>query len=432
MFQRFNENNMLTKFIKNLLSTAYIPSVKVWKPGDSIVNNTFYIADNYIVKAIKSSLTNIDTSNIIPLNSEYFEVIEPYIKGKFYRGISSNYNSNTATYDPDTHYYLGQYLRMIRDLDGINLMPYYNCWDGTYSDKIRINYNLEKWVEEIVEDKNGEDVKIQIPKYTFKVIQNNTLNDGVKVLIVSIKFDTKYTIYLDNNMPTLISPVYYDGINIIPNTELVKQSKLVDRITKNNPYILEPISTSFISDLNDTKEDYLNLLIQLPETNSSAIVVLEGDYSSWKIFKDNRLPKTHYGEALDYNKDGDKLSISQIENYFKSGIDLIHSATNQNYAFSNRLVEYLLLNIIGKDDSISQNISRMQVYAGTNKSSKLNGIKFDRYNSTTGVWDLNLRRYSYDVATSFEMTSEGKKPISFDVNGYIDKDTEAIILRGKE
>lgn len=90
---------------------------------------------------------------------------------------------------------------------------------------------------------------------------------------------------------------------------------------------------------------------------------------------------------MDYiNKEtGDELSISQIENYFKSGIDLIHSATNQNYAFSNRLVEYLLLNIIGKDDDISQNISRMQVYASTNKSSKLNGIKFDRYNSTTGV-----------------------------------------------
>lgn len=147
---------------------------------------------------------------------------------------------------------------MIRDLDGINLMPYYNCWDGTYSDKIRINYEID----------------------TFKIIQNNTLNDGLKVLIVPIKFDTKYTIYLDNNMPTLISPVYYDGINIIPNTELAKQSALVNRIAKNNPYVLDPISTSFISDLNDTKEDYLNLLIQLPEADSSAIVVLEGDYSS--------------------------------------------------------------------------------------------------------------------------------------------------------
>lgn len=81
-------------------------------------------------------------------------------------------------------------------------------------------------------------------------------------------------------MPTLISPVYYDGINIIPNTELAKQSTLVNRIAKNNPYVLDPISTSFISDLNDAKEDYLNLLIQLPEADSSAIVVLEGDYSS--------------------------------------------------------------------------------------------------------------------------------------------------------
>lgn len=89
---------------------------------------------------------------------------------------------------------------------------------------------------------------------------------------------------------------------------------------------------------------------------------------------------------MDYiSSNGESLSNKEIENYFKSGIDLIHSATNQNYAFSNRLVEYLLLNIIGKDDDISQNISRMQIYASTNKSSKLNGIKFDRYNSTIGV-----------------------------------------------
>lgn len=29
MFQKFNENNMITKFIKNLLATTYVPMVKV-------------------------------------------------------------------------------------------------------------------------------------------------------------------------------------------------------------------------------------------------------------------------------------------------------------------------------------------------------------------------------------------------------------------
>ena len=29
MFQRFNDDNMLTKFIKNLLFTTYIPTVQI-------------------------------------------------------------------------------------------------------------------------------------------------------------------------------------------------------------------------------------------------------------------------------------------------------------------------------------------------------------------------------------------------------------------
>lgn len=61
------------------------------------------------------------------LNKPFFEILEPYVKGNYYRGITSNFESESSLYDYKTHYYLGEYLRYIRDLDGINLMPYYNC-----------------------------------------------------------------------------------------------------------------------------------------------------------------------------------------------------------------------------------------------------------------------------------------------------------------
>jgi len=37
--------------------------------------------------------------------------------------------SKSSYYDSDTHYRLGRYLRYIRDVYNINLMPFYNCYN---------------------------------------------------------------------------------------------------------------------------------------------------------------------------------------------------------------------------------------------------------------------------------------------------------------
>lgn len=162
MFQKYNANNIETKFIKELLRTTYIPIVPIWNLGKKIIAGLTYITPNYIVKCNKSSegykIDNEGNFTYIPNsindtyideedgNKEkpYFEIIEPYIRGKFYKGITTNFVSNSSLYDSKTHYYLGEYLRMIRDLDGVNLMSYYNCWDGRYSDKLRFKYVGDK------------------------------------------------------------------------------------------------------------------------------------------------------------------------------------------------------------------------------------------------------------------------------------------------
>lgn len=89
-----------------------------------------YITHDYIIKCINEPKKDDEIKSIYDLNEEgkpYFEIIEPYIRGKFYKGLTTNFTSNSSLYDSKTHYYLGEYLRMIRDLDDINLMPYYNC-----------------------------------------------------------------------------------------------------------------------------------------------------------------------------------------------------------------------------------------------------------------------------------------------------------------
>ena len=54
MYQKFNSDNIVTKFIKNILNSTNIPIVNVWKPGKPLIKDLFYITDKYIIKAIKN------------------------------------------------------------------------------------------------------------------------------------------------------------------------------------------------------------------------------------------------------------------------------------------------------------------------------------------------------------------------------------------
>jgi hypothetical protein len=55
--------------------------------------------------------------------------------GDEYYNITGRYTSKILGYDADTHFYLGQYLRMMRDIFDLDMMPFYNCYCGdTLSD----------------------------------------------------------------------------------------------------------------------------------------------------------------------------------------------------------------------------------------------------------------------------------------------------------
>ena len=412
MYQQFNQDNMLTKFIKNLLETTYIPTVQIWYEGKPIIKDLIYITKDYIVKAKKSwSGSNGDVGPRSSLDQDYFKIIEPYIRGKFYRGLTSNYVSNTSNYDSKTHYNLGQYLRSIRDLDGIDLMQYYNCWDGRYSDTIRF----------------------QLINGSIDINQKNTINDGLKTLLIPIKFNKKYTIYINSNTPVTLLPVYYDGINIRTDPNITNINSYVKSLncSMTQPLIFNGVNSNSISSSDNLNlhahEMYLTLLIQLAESNSSHIVVLEGEYKTKLITimnddttKLNRLPETVFGDTLDNIADND------LDSSFRSVPSLIHTVSNKNYAFSNRLIEYLLLNVITKDESINNNIERIQKYASSYKCLENNKVRFDDRNSSPDIWDKYLRKFNYDLSTQFYLS-----PLVFDINGYVDKDTESILLRGK-
>lgn len=365
------------------------------------------------------SVPNVITPPTSGIDSNYFDVIEPFVENKFYRGVTTNLQTNSALYDSETHYALGQYLRYLRDMYEIDLMPFYNCFSGNSSDTIRIQEN------------NGVE----------HIEENNKVKDDLITYIVPIKFNTPYTIYYDTMTPFKVRPVYYNGIKVQPirnadnNTEIT--STLVRGCSKNKPFVFKPLSyyvgysTSWVN--YKLLEDYLTLLIQVPKEANSNIVVLEGDYSDVKLIR------TGTGRHLQNKYVGDLSHFSQkdINQVLKPYSSLLENNTDINYAFCDRLIEYLLYAPIINRDRVKDNIFRIQKYLSSNSAIKALGKKY-LPNYVRDVWDNNLRFYIYDLVTSHKEDDTNYTPMKsniprviFDINGFVDKDSEYIIDRAK-
>jgi hypothetical protein len=82
---------------------------------------------------------NIDKSKTMSVR--FFERVSPYVFGQEYFNITGNYKSDLLGYDATTHFYLGQYLRMMRDIYDLDLMPFYNCYSG--ENLVDIDFNAK-------------------------------------------------------------------------------------------------------------------------------------------------------------------------------------------------------------------------------------------------------------------------------------------------
>ena len=143
------------------------------------------------------------------------------------------------------------------------------------------------------------------------------------------------------------------------------------------------------------------MLIQIPANNNSSIVVLEGDYTTVDF------SKTFNAEYIN------ELSNTTLDQLLISSLSLLQFSDKQNYSFSDRLIEYLLWNVISHRDDISNNV----IFAQTCLSSAY------KITNRYSVWDRQLR---YELFQAY-MTS--KKTNKLDITGYVDKDVENYLLR---
>lgn len=334
------------------------------------------------------------TENVI--NSARYAVIGSYQWGRLYNKYTQNFISSSNYYDIELHNYFGKYLRALRDVKGIDLMPYYNIYSGDYISNYRIT--------------DGG----------FEEYYNNTY----KLLKVPIRFNKKYTIAIDCPSQVWMCPALFVG-----NLPLIIRSRsgaaagmdidMTGRLNSYGSYVRSFNSLTFTSpvlfsvDNTSVSKNYGNpdcayfnqyernlvLLIQLPVNNNSSIVILEGDYT------DTRSKK------VVNNSDLWQLHDVDLNRVFCSNLSLLQMDTEENYVYSDRIVEYLLWNVINPHDRIDGNIKYIEQLAPN--------LSPPQY--TFGVWNNYVRSKLYEFSTS---NPNSRK---LDMNGFVDKDTEKLL-----
>jgi len=415
--QKFFTNTIEGKFIKSLIYNTPIPLLNVVTEGDYIVKNVLYIYKTSVIECTESGYIrdfneNEEVNDILPSNElkATFKRVKDFIWTDNNPLITENYKSKFKYYDSITHYYLGEYLRAYRAIYNINLLPFYNCFNYTVLSTFYLNYdNINKIVN----------------------IENSS-NDKYKILAIPIKFNRTYTIAIDSDSPVLIRGLFYNDLGLIKKDMSKESSYWYESISDkgkkySNLNFKRPITYQINTD--DSKlmqfEKYLYLAIQVNANNTSGIVVLEGAYRNLGIREINY----EYIAAI---------NDQELNNYYLSPLSLLQINDGNQYAFSDRLIDYLLLNVITPQDEISDNIKRIQNYLANNQefiltSKDTKGIEnqpnyitsyktlLSANKATRGVWDDKIREILYKI-----YKEKANYPF-IDINGFVDKNMELFI-----
>ena len=507
MYTKFHDDTIETKFVKQLVANTNVPFISTWKPGDFAICGMLYLTKDSIYRCNHTGypqsvldeceISNYDiTSQKINLkqyfsggdltdkykNSDtkhenkirYFTKISPYVFGEEYFNITGKYVSKIQGYDAETHFYLGQYLRMMRDIFDLDMLPFYNCYCG-------------ETIADVDFDSNSN-------------VYTNKKSTLYKIMSVPVRFGKTYTIAFNSELPVEVISVIYgrkgiikektDNLNDIADN--VYQSKPTykrfNKLSFSHPVtyrtkdwhqlyqsyiygkygkIVENPDGSVVADDNfydqglGQFEKYLRLLIKVPATNNSSLVVLEGDYSLGQPIESTNSNTVTYTnqtyaditvnskivsgalqrpEFITQSAVSYKDVNNNTEHYAKdvvgtkynyvepmlSPLGLLQLSTGEDYAFSNRLIEYLTQNVINPLDSFGKDIERVQNYASSLECLQKNGNRYSGY-YVKGVWDDSLRKFLFELTKNSKVLSQ-----SIDLSGYVDKDTELVVTRGQK
>lgn len=425
MFQKFFTNTIESKFIQNLLFNSYIPIYDTVDLGDIVIKDKVYVYKHYIIKCTETG----ELSN-------NFTTLDHYEFGEKNKQYLKNYISKNNYYDEYTHRYLGDYLRCYRDIYGIDLMPFYNCF--SYFHMKNGSNDIDIVVEPSVVENISEDALYPRDNlfpgnslYPSDGIANYVItqqgrvyaetvneNQSTNTYLVPIRFNKTYTIALDSSTQIAIKGVLCDDNGLLEESNQLQDSGLVFSQTQfNNPFTYR-VDTTDIKTFN--RERFLYLAIKLNKSNNSSIVVLEGDYTGNKtLYENGNFVPVESAVNYEYS-----ITDKQWNNILLSDLSLLQMNDNNIYAFSDRLFEYLLENTITSQEFLPGNIKRTQ-------DNLNNVIKLFSNNSSAeydekayyGIWDNKIRQNIYKY-----FMNKDTKNSNWDINGFVDKDTENFLI----
>lgn len=396
MNYNFNDQNIVTGYIKELLHNFNLPVVPIYTKDTILYENRTYINDISFCKALNGSLV----SNI------------PYLYGRKYLNLTSNLDIKSNLYDTETHEYLGNYLRFIRDYNKINLMPLYNCFSNRKLENVNEDFTIR--------DKNTFENK----KYTINTYSGNSI-----YYLIPVKFNKEYTVAINClSQYDIFCVLYKNGIiNQVKENGNVSYEKLISNtLTKvsgstfYNPFIYK---TSYDASDLWQMENCLYMVIKLPKNISSSIVILEGNYL------DITKPIGSNISSQNFNDSGELLLPKTIDNsLLPTKLSLLTVNNNISYPFADRLVEYLLNNVIASKETIEYNILRLQenlMRQGTSSKGFIHDIWTDKIKE--GIYKFLVKNKSKtkdDVVINEESHFNMLLDNYNDILNYGDKDVE--------
>lgn len=384
---RFNNDNIITGYIKQLLHSFNLPKCKVFKNVKDFTN--YYPTGSSAFGIVKNYKNGQDC--ILYKNKGDIELRSYYLYDKPYQNITTNLSLFNGLYDSTCHKYLGEYLRFIRDYENINLMSMYNCF-----------------ANEIL------------------------ISNKAKYLIIPVKHNTTYTIAFEGKKYEYVF-TYRSGLENIENLFDIPEERSEDeKVYSTTSYFLKPfkVTSSIGKDELITigpragqykyacfKEQDYKLVIKLGLTDNDVITVLEGDYTT---INQNFTPvQANFDKEIEdpnYNNVNLEKHLSDLQL-----LDYHLGQKNVNYPFADRLVEYLTDMTILPNDKISNNIieAKYKVYEryGNNGNLKHTRNKLGVLNSSFTNID-RLRFLDAFSQTKYEYKN------SYDLLGYVDKEIE--------
>lgn len=365
---KFNDNNILTGYIKQLLHSFNLPKCKVF---NSLTDMKNYFNDKEGIAIIRKYKMNSDY--LVYIKNGLIINETKYLFNYEYQNITTNLSLFNNLYDSRTHEYLGEYLRFLRDYRDLNLMSLYNCYSDNY-----------------LTDKN------------------------YKYILIPVKYNTIYSIAFDCNKMDYYFGFEKDVINIRKKFQESIDIESKSLTTFSVPFI---ITTPKNQDL--FKESLFKLIIRVPISNNNPISIIEGfDLSSTN---DKVLNNSYSKIQFNFDKENNYDNVNLL-NYI-SNLELFNEKSNivNSVPFADKLISYLTNLTIIPRDIISKNVIDAKYKALTRYGNNGNNAHIP-----SKIGKLNDSFTNNDKIRFIDAYQQkfAKNLNQFDILGYVDKDIE--------